>query len=429
MSAKIQDKNFWYDALRTIVSFYTLRSYRRCEFVNTGSTPWNTGAVFSINHTNTLMDALVLLSGNSTEKVFMARADIFKKKKIADILTFLKIMPIFRVRDGIRNVAADQKLISDAADILEGDNNFCIFPEGHHTPKHSLQHLGKGISRIAFLASERFGGEKHIKVVPVGIEYEDFFRYRSTFCTEFGEPLDVTDFIQCHADQTSERQHFLFRQLLSEKMKELITYIPDDEFYEGTWEYVKIRTAAVRGTPKERKEARRAVAAEVAELRTKDPERFTGLMEKADRFRDMRHAAKVSVRSALKNCTALRVALKWIPAVVTAPLFALAAVVNAPTVIAVPRITKKLKDKAFANTVRFGGGLVMSTILFIIWTVLLLVFLPWGAALSGIVILSVTRPFYYDWLEWTRIAASDSRWLNDKELQDLYSEIINYKTI
>ena len=59
-------------------------------------------------------------------------------------------------------------------DTLEHGVPVCMFPEGRHRPAHSLLPLGKGVMRAAVAANDRFGKERPVYIVPVGIEYGDF---------------------------------------------------------------------------------------------------------------------------------------------------------------------------------------------------------------------------------------------------------------
>ena len=72
------------------------------------------------------------------------------------ILTFLKIMPINRVRDGFRSVINTEETIEKSIEVLNNRVPFCILPEGMHRPMHSMLPLGKGISRIAYGANRTF---------------------------------------------------------------------------------------------------------------------------------------------------------------------------------------------------------------------------------------------------------------------------------
>ena len=152
---KIQDDDRLYSLLYHYVGFTVHSSYRDILYVGEENLPQDGAIIFAINHANTLMDALVILTADRKPKVFVARADIFKNRKLAKILTFLKIMPIMRQRDGIQAVKKNQETIDKAVDVLKDKIPFCIFPEGTHQAKYSLRSLSKGIFRIAFQAHEQ----------------------------------------------------------------------------------------------------------------------------------------------------------------------------------------------------------------------------------------------------------------------------------
>ena len=105
---KIQEYNGTYSFLHSLVSFAVNRSYRKILHVGKENIPQDGAIIFAPNHTNTLMDALVILAYNHGPKVFVARADIFRNRKLAKILTFMKIMPIMRQRDGISAIKKNQ---------------------------------------------------------------------------------------------------------------------------------------------------------------------------------------------------------------------------------------------------------------------------------------------------------------------------------
>ena len=50
------------------------------------------------------MDPLAVMFSINKQIVFLARADIFKNKIAAKFLHFLKILPVFRIRDGKENL-------------------------------------------------------------------------------------------------------------------------------------------------------------------------------------------------------------------------------------------------------------------------------------------------------------------------------------
>ena len=147
---KIQDFNFFYWFLRYYVDFSLKLSYRKIKYVGKEKIPQDGAVIFAPNHTNALMDALIILAIDRKPKVFVARADIFKNPTLAKIFTFLKIMPIMRQRDGLKEVKKNQEIIDKSVDVLRDKIPFCIFPEGTHNTKYSSLPLSKGIFKIAF---------------------------------------------------------------------------------------------------------------------------------------------------------------------------------------------------------------------------------------------------------------------------------------
>ena len=165
---KIQDYNWWYSTLRYYVDLVLKLSYRNVRYVGTENIPQNGAVIYAPNHTNALMDALVILAMDRKPKVFVARADIFKNKMLAKIFHFLKILPIMRMRDGIDEVRKNDETISKAVDVLRDHVPFCIFPEGTHQAKYSSLPLSKGIFRIAFQAQDLMP-DMPLYIVPVGM--------------------------------------------------------------------------------------------------------------------------------------------------------------------------------------------------------------------------------------------------------------------
>ena len=185
---KIQDYDWVYSTLRYYVDFVLKLSYRNVRYVGTENIPQNGAVIYAPNHTNALMDALVILAMDRQPKVFVARADIFKNKTLAKIFRFLKILPIMRMRDGIDEVRKNDETITKVVDVLRDKVPFCIFPEGTHQAKYSSLPLSKGIFRIAFQAQEMMP-DMPIWIVPVGIRYGSFFRFRSTVRVQIGDPM------------------------------------------------------------------------------------------------------------------------------------------------------------------------------------------------------------------------------------------------
>ncbi len=235
----IQDADFWYTFLRPTVDWYFRHSYRRCTYEGMENIPSNGAIIYAPNHTNGLMDALAVLAIDRQPKVFVARADIFEKPRIARILNWLKIMPINRVRDGLDQVRKNDETMDRAVEVLHAGVPFCILPEGRHRRKHALLPLQKGIFHIALRAIEGEDNDRPLYIVPIGLDYSDWYHYWGELTVKIGKPIDVRAFASSRGDLTEPQLINAMREELSTKMQGLFPCVADDEEYEENWSKVE----------------------------------------------------------------------------------------------------------------------------------------------------------------------------------------------
>lgn len=309
--AQIQDKNRLYTFLRPYVDWMFRRSYRRIQYVGKENIPTDGAVIFSPNHSNALCDAMAVLTINSSRKVFVARADIFKNPRQAKILNWLKIMPINRIRDGVDEVMHNDETIHNAVLTLRDGVPFCILPEGTHRPKHSLLPLRKGIFRIALRANELFGQDKPVYIVPVGLEYGDYFHLWDDLTVNIGQPINVTQFVKEHSELDYPQLINALREELTLRMRELILWVPDDENYEQN----------------------------IAKLQSDPPAPFNRFKKRT-----------------------LPPALVVPLLVVLLPLFVLSAALTLPLWLGVLFIRHKVADRAFHNSIQYVWQLLCLTL-------------------------------------------------------------------
>jgi len=169
--------------------------YKKVEVINRHNIPLNQPVILAPNHQNALMDAMVLVCKTPFQNVFLARADIFKGKRMTRFLTYLNIMPIYRMRDGIENVKRNDEVFEKTLQVLHNRNNpLCLFAEGNHGDRRRLRPLVKGLFRIGLQAQEKYGNLPAVKIVPVGIDYGHYQNFRTTLFVNIGEPIEVSSF-------------------------------------------------------------------------------------------------------------------------------------------------------------------------------------------------------------------------------------------
>ena len=425
MARKIQDSSILYSLFQLYTNiFHTRRAYRRFEVHGAKNLPKDGAVVFGVNHSNTLMDALVLVASSHRKKVFIARGDIFKKPFVAKLLTFMRILPIYRMRNGIAAVRDNNdESLDKAVDVIHDRVELYIFPEGTHRTKHSLMRLSKGIFHIAMNANQQFGNEEPVYIVPVGIEYGDYFRFRSTAMINYGEAINVTDFVK-HATEGNEAVVMnQLREMLHEHISKLFTYIPDDEDYDATWEIVKMKNIKRAGGLLKKMQRNRNTVDKVLQYKEEHPEEAKQLFEKVNKFAEERVKNKISVTSTAKKYPFVNFLWKFLVAIIGLPYFVASTIVTLPIWLVTAIIKGKLKDPAFGNTVTFGVEFALFPILFIAGTAVMFSLMPWYWASLGTVLLFFSYNMFIDYKELSRRFISDIRWSFKKKLRKQYDDL------
>lgn len=193
----------------------------------------NQPVIFAPNHRNALLDALLIVyaSYHTKQVVFLARADIFKQKFIAWILRGMRIIPVFRIRDGKDNLDKNRDIFRNAARILKKSNPIALFPEGRHNPKQSLLPIQKAVPRIVLPTEASVGFELNSQIVPVSIYYRDIFGFLSDAYITFGTPIEVSKYKELYEENPSLAGNQL-RQELEKSLKSMVVNIWNDEFYD-----------------------------------------------------------------------------------------------------------------------------------------------------------------------------------------------------
>lgn len=429
---KIYEKNLGYSLLRPIVDWCTRYSYRKVEVRGEENIPTDGPVLLAANHCNTLMDALVVLRSYKGSTVFGARADMFNNKLIARIMFFLRILPMVRQRDGLRNVLKNVETQDIIVETLENDVRFCMFPEGRHRPEKSLLPLGKGIFRAALAANAKFGESKPIYIVPVGIEYGDFFRYRSTSLVTYGKPLNVTEFIKTLNVENEAQMMEPLRKELAGRMFELFTYIPDGELLKEKWTLVKILSIASGKKPygnfgtclSESMADNRRLVAEIENRCQEKPEEMEELFADVKEFEKFRRKDGISMYSFRKKNNALNIAGKSFAAILGLPFFILSAVLCLPMWSAEKIVRSMIKDKAFRNTVSFGMKLGMGLVWFAVLAALAFCLTPWFVALGILLLFIPSYSYFHDYIEGMRRFISDIMVIRCKKLRKRFKSIV-----
>ena len=391
MTKKIQNNNFVYSFFFRLIKYIFPISYRRMEHSGKNNIP-DGGIIFAPNHTNALMDALVVLFSDFKPKVFVARADMFKNKYLAKILTALKILPIMRIRDGWDEVKKNDIIIEKSVDVLMDRVPFVILPEGTHNAQHSLLPIGKGIFRIAITAQQNMKDDTPVYIIPLGIVYGNFFRLRSTALLKTGRPINIKEFLAKNNQLTTPEMYNILKLELEDRLREIIFYIPNDSDYNAVLQicslnykyYGKdtqfnspvIENNSNIGTEEQLSSLEknlyynRASAAKIQHIKDTDINKYREMIEAASEISKIRLEAKISEKSIIKSKLALSFISRLLVVVAALPFFLASAIICSPIHLINYIICSKSEDKAFLNSIRFVITLLLLPIIVIVGTII-----------------------------------------------------------
>ena len=223
-----------YQLLKAYVTFGLHIFFKKIKVVNGNNIPKSGPILFVPNHQNALLDALLVVTHNKRKTHFLARADAFKFKIFKSGLSYLKMLPVYRIRDGFSSINQNEAIFERCYEILNKEECVCIFPEGNHDLKRRLRPLSKGFTRIVLGALDN-NPDLNLKIVPVGLNYTDHQSFRGSVSIYFGEPIEAKRYYNGDFNADSK----LIKEEVSNALKKLIVHIEDLEIYDEKMALIK----------------------------------------------------------------------------------------------------------------------------------------------------------------------------------------------
>ncbi len=213
--------------IKSSLFFYT----KQIKVQGKENIPKKGAVLFMVNHPNGLIDPLIVAVNNPRILHFLVRAAVFKNPFIKKFLATLNLMPIYRIRDGVKQLGRNQEIFEKCFSIFNRQGTLMIFPEGSHNKKRTIRPLSKGFTRILFGALAQNPYIK-IHVVPVGITYQNPSCYPSKVTLNYGKSILANKYYDLDGNHRIKD----LKNLISNELKKLSVHIPDDDEYSNTLE-------------------------------------------------------------------------------------------------------------------------------------------------------------------------------------------------
>ena len=397
-----------YALLKSVAGFWHNNVfYRKVIVLGRENIKPNDHVIFAPNHQNALMDALAVLFTHKGQPIFLARADIFKKKTIASILYFLKILPVYRIRDGFSSVKGNDEIFAKTIDVLKNKNGLVILPEGDHAGFRRLRQLKKGICRVAFQSDEATGFNLKIKIITVGLELSNYSRFRQVLTVAYGKPIEVSEFFDLYKI-SPERALNELRSRLSDEMKGIMVHIESEDDYEAIDELRSMINGRFSDDIRFPKLLRdRILINKVNLLKSSDPSLYKRICSLSIMVKEKAKKLNTDYRLLEKK----KHPIGWLIAgmvgiILTFPLFIYGNIFNL-TFLEIPNLQiRKIKDPQFHSSIRYGISLALAFVFLPAYLILsLFIFSSWWLGLLIFLTLPLSGLFAWNYyLQFRRIS-------------------------
>ncbi len=202
-------------------------NFRKVFFHYQEKLPDNKAIIFAVNHPTAFIDPVILGTYLKQPTYFIVRGDIFKGKFILTILNGLKMLPIFRFRDGYSNLKNNQATMDTVYQKLSEKEWVMVLAEGETKHEKRLRPIQKGTARMALGAIEKHG-KMDILIVPVGVNYTDSHEFRSLIMVNFGKPIEIKDYMPAY-DENPRKAVKQITDKIQIEMRKLITHFEKEE--------------------------------------------------------------------------------------------------------------------------------------------------------------------------------------------------------
>ncbi|HEY7512535.1 MAG TPA: 1-acyl-sn-glycerol-3-phosphate acyltransferase [Vicinamibacteria bacterium] len=217
--------------------------FREVDVLDADRVPHGCPLVIVANHENNLMDPILLAGFLGLRPRFLAKSTLWRHPAVAPLLLLAGALPVFRRQDEGVDPARNVDTFARCHQELARGGVIALFPEGtSHSEPHRLP-LKTGAARIALEAEERHG-PLGLRVLPVGLVYEEKGRFRSRVIVQVGPPIDPAPEVGRPASAPREAV-----QRLTDRIAEALSDVTLDH---ASWEEARLvgRACALLADPR-----------------------------------------------------------------------------------------------------------------------------------------------------------------------------------
>jgi len=184
--------------------------------------------ILASNHPTSILDAILLATQNRRKIHFLAKSGLFRNRFVAALLYGVGAIPVYRSNEtgdaGSRNVKVFEKVY----ELFERGGCLGIFPEGTNSPARGIGEIRPGSARMALAAEARNNYRLGLKILPVGLNFENRELFMSAVLLRYAAPIRVADYADLHREDPEEAVTRLTAHL-QESLRRQTLHVENDQ--------------------------------------------------------------------------------------------------------------------------------------------------------------------------------------------------------
>jgi 1-acyl-sn-glycerol-3-phosphate acyltransferase len=221
-------KNLGYRLLKFWIKSGLYFYYGKIKISGLENVPRNKAVLFLPNHQSALLDVLLVAVACNRKPFFLTRSDVFTKPTLKKFFAYLRMIPIYRIRDGRRALKRNQAVFEKCAKIFKNNDAIVMFPEANHNIKRRVRNLSKGFTRILFKALDTHS-DLEIHIIPVGLNYLKNDGFPDSVAIFYDSAIPVRRLYDSEDVNSSVNE---VKDIVANRLKALTTHIEDEENYD-----------------------------------------------------------------------------------------------------------------------------------------------------------------------------------------------------
>jgi len=290
-----------YRGLRQLLRLALELYYVDVETTGGERVPRNGPLILAANHPNSIMDAVVLGTQVKRPISYLARSGLFHNPGVAALFHSAGVIPVYRRQDGPTPDGANTDAFSACHELLGKGGAIGIFPEGRNAPERHVREIKTGVARIALGAEAAHGFALGVRVVPVGLNFQDRDGFLTRVLVRFAEPIDASAYREAWEQDEREAVRQLTERI-QQCMREAAVHIEDErntqlvrdvnDIYGGRM--LERATGSTRGSLDDWFATKQTIADTMERAERSEPDLVAQLRRRVRKYRE--HLAQVSLR-------------------------------------------------------------------------------------------------------------------------------------